>query len=185
MRTAITNSSVKAYPKTSGSLGVACPSLAMSQRISSKIRKGSPWLHRLACQSAWAAACTKTLIFQRSFRSLLPGAAEVALELLNEQICEYNERIEVGAGRLPLPGTAEADQGHGHTDCSDLHFDLGRSASFPQEPRRGLLPGTAVRRKKLRPERAADAHQVAFTSNVMLAIADCQFCHFRNCDGVP
>lgn len=44
------------------------------KRISSKTRKGSPWLRRMACQSAWAAART-THIFQHSLSdSLRVGA---------------------------------------------------------------------------------------------------------------
>jgi len=36
------------------------------KRISSKTRKGSPWLRRMACQSAWAAARTRTHICRHS-----------------------------------------------------------------------------------------------------------------------
>jgi hypothetical protein len=43
-------------------------------------------------------------------------------------------------------GTAEADQGRGHADRSDLLADLG-SASSSQEPRCGLLPRTAASRR--------------------------------------
>src|SRR6185437_1572915 len=35
----------------------------------------------------------------------------------------------------------------------------GGPAPLPQEPRRGLLTGAAARSKKIRAERAADAHQ--------------------------
>ena len=83
-----------------------------------------------------------------------------AIESLSERIVEYNERIEAaGATELPACGAAEADQGRGHADRADVRADAGRSASLPQEPRRGLLSGTAAGTKKLGPERAADAHQ--------------------------
>ena len=69
-----------------------------------------------------------------------------AIESLSERIVEYNERIEQsGAAELSEGGAAEADQGRGHADRADLYADAGRSASFPQEPRRGLLSGTAAR----------------------------------------
>jgi hypothetical protein len=42
---------------------------------------------------------------------------------------------------------------------ADVFADAGRSASLPQEPRRGLLSGAAARTKKLRAKRTADAHQ--------------------------
>src|SRR3954469_19313167 len=74
----------------------------------------------------------------------------LALESLSTQIREYNERIEtLGAGKLSAGGPAEADQGRGHADRADVLADFGRSASFSQEPRRGLLPGIASRTKKL------------------------------------
>ena len=40
------------------------------KRISSKIRKGSPWLRRMACQSAWAAARTKNTYLSAQFKRL-------------------------------------------------------------------------------------------------------------------
>ena len=40
------------------------------KRISSKIRKGSPWLRRMACQSAWAAARTKNTYLSAQFKKL-------------------------------------------------------------------------------------------------------------------
>src|SRR5579864_6802551 len=64
-----------------------------------------------------------------------------------------------GANALSASRVAEADQGRGHADRADLPADAGRSASFPQEPRRGRLSGTAAGPKKLGPERAAAAHQ--------------------------
>ena len=83
-----------------------------------------------------------------------------AIESLSERIVEYNERIEQsGAAELSAGGAAEADQGCGHADRADVLADAGRSASLPQEPRRGLLSGTAAGTKKLGSERAADAHQ--------------------------
>ena len=83
-----------------------------------------------------------------------------AIESLSERIVEYNERIEQsGAAELSAGGAAEADQGRGHADRADVHADAGRSASFRQEPRRGLLSGTAAGTQKLGAERAAAAHQ--------------------------
>ena len=68
-----------------------------------------------------------------------------AIESLSERIVEYNERIEQsGAAKLSAGGAAEADQGRGHADRADVRADAGRSASFPQEPRRGLLSGIAA-----------------------------------------
>ena len=40
------------------------------KRISSKIRKGRPWLRRMACQSAWAAARTKNPCLSAQFKKL-------------------------------------------------------------------------------------------------------------------
>ena len=40
------------------------------KRISSKIRKGIPWLRRMACQSAWAAARTKNTYLSAQFKKL-------------------------------------------------------------------------------------------------------------------
>jgi transposase len=40
------------------------------KRISSKIRKGSPWLRRMACQCAWAAARTKNTYLSAQFKRL-------------------------------------------------------------------------------------------------------------------
>jgi transposase len=40
------------------------------KRISSKTRKGSPWLRRMACQSAWAAARTKNTYLSAQFKRL-------------------------------------------------------------------------------------------------------------------
>src|SRR5207247_788216 len=59
---------------------------------------------------------------------------------------------EVSPGKLSASGTAEADQGRGHTDRAYVFTDAGRCASFSQKPRRGLLPGTAAGTKELRPE---------------------------------
>jgi transposase len=48
---------------------------------------------------------------------------------------------ESGPAELSAGGAAEADQGRRHTDRADVLADLGRSASLPQEPRRGLHLG--------------------------------------------
>ena len=88
------------------------------------------------------------------------GAAAGAIESLSERIVRIQRaHREAGATELSAGGAAEADQGRGHADRADVLADAGRSASFPQEPRRGLLSGAAAGTQKLRPERAADAHQ--------------------------
>jgi transposase len=40
------------------------------KRLSSKSRKGSPWLRRMACQSAWAAVRTKNCYLSAQFKRL-------------------------------------------------------------------------------------------------------------------
>jgi transposase len=40
------------------------------KRLSGKSRKGSPWLRRMACQSAWAAARTKNCSLSAQFKRL-------------------------------------------------------------------------------------------------------------------
>ena len=55
----------------------------------------------------------------------------------------------VGANELSAGGVAEADQGRGHADRADVPADVGRSASLSQEPRRGLLSGTAARTQEV------------------------------------
>ena len=83
-----------------------------------------------------------------------------ALESLSERIAEYNQQHRSHRpAELSADCAAEADQGSRHADCVDLHADAGRSASFPQESGRGLLPRTATGTQKLGAERAADAHQ--------------------------
>jgi hypothetical protein len=47
----------------------------------------------------------------------------------------------------------------GHADRAHLPADAGGSASFSQEPRRGLLCGIAAGTAELGAERAAAAHQ--------------------------
>src|SRR5205814_616072 len=64
---------------------------------------------------------------------------------------------KLSPGELSAGGAAEADQGRGHTDRTDVLANAGRSASLSQESRRGLLFGIAARAKKLRADRAADA----------------------------
>ena len=92
---------------------------------------------------------------QSALEPLLAG-----IDVLSEQIREYNERIEKLAQQmLPPGGSAEAGEGCGYADRADLHADAGRSAPLPHEPRRGLLPGAAAGAQKLGAERTADAHQ--------------------------
>ena len=93
----------------------------------------------------------------------LQAALEPLLACI-ESVSEQHSRIqrahrESGAAELSAGGTAEADQGSRHADRADVLADAGRSASLPQEPRRGLLSGTAAGTKKLGSERTADAHQ--------------------------
>src|SRR6266576_2288607 len=64
----------------------------------------------------------------------------------------------VGADELSAGGVAEADQGRGYADRADLSTDVGRPASLSQEPRRGLLSGTAARAQAVGEERSADAY---------------------------
>lgn len=40
------------------------------KRLGGKTRKGSPWLRRMACQCAWAAARTKNTYLSAQFRRL-------------------------------------------------------------------------------------------------------------------
>jgi len=40
------------------------------KRLGATMRKGSPWLRRMACQSAWAAARTKNTYLSAQFRRL-------------------------------------------------------------------------------------------------------------------
>ncbi len=83
-----------------------------------------------------------------------------ALESLSEQIAEYNRQIEDDrAAELSENRAAEAGEGGGHADRVDLHADPGRSPSFPQESRRGLLRRVAAGAQKLGAEGTADAHQ--------------------------
>ena len=83
-----------------------------------------------------------------------------AMESLSERIAEYNQRIEAIAQQsYPADRAAEAGEGSGHADRVDLHADAGRSASFPQEPGRGLLCRAAAGTEKLGAERTANAHQ--------------------------
>src|SRR5690349_9167683 len=55
-------------------------------------------------------------------------------------------------GELSRGKAAKAGQGRGHTDCADVFAHAGGPASFLQESRCGLLPGTAARAEELRPE---------------------------------
>src|ERR1019366_450282 len=62
-------------------------------------------------------------------------------------------------GKLSASGATGTGEGSGHADRADVLADAGRSASVSQEPRRGLLRGTATGTAELGTERAADAHQ--------------------------
>jgi transposase len=83
-----------------------------------------------------------------------------AIEELSERIVEYNDRIAAaGRSELSASGVAEADQGRRRADRAHVPADTGRSASLPEEPRRGWLSGTATGTQEVRRERAAAAHQ--------------------------
>jgi transposase len=106
-------------------------------------------------------------------RNLNPGKAEGlspelqgALEPLLSGIEELRADLRVqrpdrsaGARELSASGAAEADPGRGYADRADLLADAGRSASLSQEPRRGLLSGTAARTQEIGTERGAAAYQ--------------------------
>ena len=77
---------------------------------------------------------------QRALEPLLAAIEEVERTHLRVQRPDRS----VGADELSAGGVAEADQGRGHADRADVPADDGRPASFPQEPRRGLLSGTAA-----------------------------------------
>ena len=62
-------------------------------------------------------------------------------------------------GKLSASGAAETGEGSGNADRADLHADAGGSATFSQEPRRGLLRWAAAGTAELGAERAAAAHQ--------------------------
>src|SRR5436190_2892045 len=64
-----------------------------------------------------------------------------------------------GRAELSAGGPTETDQRRGHADRADVPADPGRPASLRQEPRCGLLSGTAAGTAKLGPERAANAYQ--------------------------
>ena len=83
------------------------------------------------------------------------------IEVLSERIREYNEADRDDWRRKAIPQVALLKQIKGVGTLIALTFllTLEDAASFPQEPRRGLLSGSAAGTKKLRPERAADAHQ--------------------------
>src|SRR6202008_1447148 len=61
---------------------------------------------------------------------------------------------ESGATQLSASGAAEADQGRGQADRTDLFADVGRPAPLPQEPRRGRLSGAAAGTQEIGRERA-------------------------------
>ena len=67
------------------------------KRISSKVRKGSPWLRRMACQSAWAAARTKNTYLSAQFRRLAARRGRK---------CANCRRSQHPGNRLPPPKQA-------------------------------------------------------------------------------
>jgi len=92
---------------------------------------------------------------QRALEPLLAG-----IESLSERIGECNERIEkLAQESYPQVARLEQVKGRGYVDRANLLADAGRSTPFSQEPRRGLLPGTATGTAELGAERTANAHQ--------------------------
>ena len=83
---------------------------------------------------------------------------------------------EPGAAELSAGGAAEADQGRGHADRADVPADAGRSASFPQEPRRGLLSGTATRTTETRDR----ANRSCTSARKAIPICERCWCKERN-----
>ena len=92
---------------------------------------------------------------QRALEPLLSAIAE-----LSQRISEYNDRIEALAqASYPQVALLKQIKGVGTLIALTFLLDVGRSASLWQEPRRGLLSGTAAGTQKLGTERAADAYQ--------------------------
>jgi hypothetical protein len=82
-----------------------------------------------------------------------------AIESLSERIHEYKQQIEKDLqGKLPASGAAGTGEGRGNADRASYMLTLG-SASFSQEPRRGLLCGTATGTAKPGSKRTAPTHQ--------------------------
>jgi hypothetical protein len=69
-------------------VGVFLNCVSAGKHLSDKRRKGSPWLGRMACQCAWAAAPTKNTYLSVQFRRLAaksgkkPGIIAVAHSIL-------------------------------------------------------------------------------------------------------
>src|SRR5882724_5851014 len=83
-----------------------------------------------------------------------------AVESLSEQIREYNERIEQLAQQsYPQVARLKQVKGVGTLIALTYLLTLEDPHRFRKSPGRGLLSGAATGTEKLRPERAADAHQ--------------------------
>ena len=83
-----------------------------------------------------------------------------AIESLSERIVEYNERIEnLAQQSYPQVALLKQIKGVGTLIALTFLLTLEDPHRFRQEPRRGLLSGTAAGTKKLGPERAAAAYQ--------------------------
>ena len=92
---------------------------------------------------------------QSALEPLLAG-----IEAMSEQIREYNERIEKLAQEdYPQVALLKQVKGVGTLIALTFLLTLEDPTLFWQEPRRGLLSGTAAGKEKLRPEPAPDAHQ--------------------------
>ena len=84
----------------------------------------------------------------------------VGLESVSQQIAEYNERIEqLAQESYPQVALLKQVKGVGTLIALTFLLTLERSASFFEEPGRGLLSGTAAGATELGAERTADAHQ--------------------------
>jgi transposase len=92
---------------------------------------------------------------QRALEPLLAG-----IEVLSEQIREYNERIEALAQEsYPQVALLKQVQGVGTLIVLTFLLTLEDSHRFRKSRDGRLLLGTAARPQKLRPERATDAYQ--------------------------
>ena len=82
------------------------------------------------------------------------------IESLNERVKEYDERMEkIAKDVYPEVAFAQAGEGSGNTDRTDLSADDRRPVSVCEESRCGLFSRVAPRTQKLWTERAAEEHQ--------------------------
>jgi hypothetical protein len=91
-----------------------------------------------------------------SWYCVLVEAGEVLLE---QKLGTTPKAMKEVFGAMPRSRIAGTGEGSGDTDRADLPTDAGRSTTFPQEPRRGLLCWVAAGAAEVGAERTADAHQ--------------------------